>query len=498
MTTSALLYRRQFIGGPDCSRMPADWKIEQFSQSWYIGAHPDLIVTKVIFDRKCLICLGHIVDSENPNNDNEGVLRRLLEMATSYADLERLLVPCGGRWLIFCRLFGEERIYPDAGGTRSAFFVSHDASEGLWVASQPGLMCDVLGIKPMEEMVHEFTNATRGDSWPGEITPYPGVRQLLPNHYLDMGLHEPSRFWPSRRPNSLEVDDAANAIFRILNGLIRGIVRRGQTAIPLTGGHDSRVVFSAVAELRKAVVFFLIKDFNTRFHDIVLPKRIARAFGLEAKMIDAEPCTASFWRMQRKNVSDMLWEPGEIKMYTIGQHFPEWFIVTGGVAEVGRCFYYKDGTIPEPITPDFLAKVSGYSGNAIAIKSFTEWLASVPPQQFVNTLDLFYIEHRVGNWLSMASSAFDGVCEVIPAFNCRKYYETVLGVDVAFRCKPYELFRRVCEIGAPHSSEIPFNESMLDSVVDWIAKWVPWRIKARYRSWRGHRAGVEVNESHHR
>lgn len=470
--------------------------MSEFGQSWYIGTHPDLAVTNVIEKEKQLICLGPIVDTENPDQDNEMVLKRLVNAACTFEELEKLLSPCGGRWLIFSRLRGEQRIYPDAGGTRSVFYTAHDNPQGgLWVASQPGLMSDLLGINPMEEVVREFTNANHDNSWPGEVTPYPGVRQLLPNHYLDMSVHRSRRFWPTSQPDPLEVNKAAAGIHQILNGLIRGVVRRGQTAIPLTGGHDSRAVFAAAGELREAVTFFLIKDLNTRYHDILLPKRVARTFSTAMRVINAKPCPPSFWTSLRRNVADMLWEPGEIKMFTFGWNFPDWFVVTGSVAETGQCFYYKDGTISEPITPQFLAKVSGYSGNAIAIQAFISWLADMPSQSFVNPLDLFYIEHRGGNWLSMANNCFDMVCEVVPAYNCRKYFETVLGVDVAFRRKPYELFRLVCEAGAPHSSDIPFNVSTLDSVSDWFKSWVPWRVQLRYQSWRRQRAGFEYSDS---
>lgn len=491
MSSSSLLYRRQFIAGPDCSRMPEGWKVEGFGQGWYIGAHPDLVVTKVTFETKEIVCLGHIFDSENPDHDNEMVLRHILQTANSFAEFERLLVPCGGRWLLFCRFLGEKRIYPDPGGTKSAFYTAHGDTPDLWVASQPGLLSDVLGIKALEEMVRAFIKANHGNSWPGEVTPYPGVRQLLPNHYLGITLQQARRFWPTRQIERLHIDDAVAGIYKTLNGLVEAIVRRGPTAIPLTGGHDSRALFAAAGAMRQAVTFFLIKNPNTRYHDIVVPKRVARAFSSGMRVITAEQGPPCFWTSYARNVAHMLWEPGAINFYTFGQHFSERFVVTGGVAETGRCFYYKDGNIPELVTPQYLAKVSEYSGNPIAIRSFASWLATVPSEQFVEVLDLFYIEHRVGNWLGMLHNGFDMVCEVIPAYNSRRYFEMVLGVDVVFRRKPYELFRRVCDVGAPSSSQIPFNESKLDSVARWFGKWVPWRVQTAYSSWIMKRAGFD-------
>jgi hypothetical protein len=186
----------------------------------------------------------------------------------------------------------------------------------------------------------------------------------------------------------------------------------------------------------------------------------------------------------------MLWDPGEIKLATFHRHFAQSFVLTGGVAELCRCFYYEDGIDRAPHTAEQLAALTGYEGNEIAIAAFGAWLADAAAVEGIATLDLLYWEHRVGNWLAMMGNALDTACEAIPMFNCRKLIDAGLSLSVAHRQRPYELFRAVCELGAPGSLRIPFNQSRTDVVLGQLSRLVPWRVRAGWRNWRMRRAGL--------
>src|SRR5215467_12672235 len=118
---ASLLYNRQFIAGPRPFSPIQSWRSEKFSSHLYVNCHPNLTITRASTDDKEILCLGHILDSYKPALHNSDILRNILSLAETFADFEKSTWPLGGRWLIFIRIGNQVRLYPDAGGLRSAF-----------------------------------------------------------------------------------------------------------------------------------------------------------------------------------------------------------------------------------------------------------------------------------------------------------------------------------------------------------------------------------------
>ncbi len=490
-----LLYGRQFLAGPRPLEVPEHWKVFRFGTCWYVHCHPVLRITRMISKSKELLCLGHIFDPECPQSSDEDVLKRLASAGTDFGNIERAASRLAGRWLLFVRLDKETRLYPDAGGTRTVFYTSGETSDELWVGSQPGLLADALPIKVDQLLVSEFKSQPYANSWPGAVTPYVGVRQLLPNHFLHLHTGQVERFWPTQQLASCKLKDAAPLMVEIIEGIIKAATCRGSVALPLTAGYDSRVLFACAGTVRRDLNIFTIYDPTTSYSDVVTPQKLGSLYGVQVRQIRAEPCDESFWSIYRRNVSGMFRDPGSKWLYTFGKNFAQSIVLTGGMGEVARCFYYRDGTHPSLVSPEILARLSHFDGNSIAIRSFAEWLGDVPPDKGVSILDLFYWEHRVGNWLGMSGNAFDAVCEVVPGYNCRRLLEIALGVGTEHRKHPYLLFREICNLVAPQVLDIPFNSNWMDTILG-ISGLVPWRLKDYYYKIRLRKAGLHYFDTY--
>lgn len=89
----------------------------------------------------------------------------------------------------------------------------------------------------------------------------------------------------------------------------------------------------------------------------------------------------------------------------------------------------------------------GMGENAFAIKHFNKWLEGareVDDKYGYNLLEVFYWEQRMGSWQAGSQAEMDFVQEAFAPYNCRELLETLLAVDVTYRCAPrYELFRRI-------------------------------------------------------
>lgn len=418
-----------------------------------IRHHPRLALNRAESGARELLLLGHAIDPMQPEHGSQDLVRRLVDGGTSFAQLESMLADLGGRWLLLARIGGASRLYPDAGGTKSVFY----ASDGR-VASQPGHFgCPV---------DHSLSQYPRAGAWPLGHTPFAGVHQLLPNHYLDLQQFRSVRFGPRRvEPTSIEA--ASTEIGLILRGTIAAVLKRGSVALPLTGGFDSRTLLSAAHEHLAQIQLFSILDRQTDRHDYVLPKSLARRAGRPLRFVapsdieDVGPNTCGLYQ-----------DPNSSR---IGAFAQADFVLLGHLSEILRCFYWKDGEAPA-VNADSLSRLAGFGGELSEI--FEGWLKGVPAGSAGEILDLFYWECRVGNWSSVCCTALDGYCEVISPYNCRRLIELGLGLDHAYRCQPYELHRRLCR---PEYGTLPFNTTRLESIEALLPRWVPWRLRLRLR-----------------
>ena len=469
-----LIHSRQFLCGPRAVQAISLGGRESF-RGLEIDFHLDLVATKRQFDGCEILCLGHILDPHAPQLTNAEILVRLVQGASSFEAVEEATSRLGGRWLLFVGIGDECRLYPDAAGTKSAFYTVRP--DGVWIASQPGLLVTALPIRDNNDMRTSFGvglhNAT---SWPCAATPFDGVRQLLPNQFLDLCTGQVRRLWPRAPIPRLDLDTAATVVAELLRGSIAAVLARGSVAMPLTGGFDSRTLFACAGDMRERIRFFTVAGYNSAHYDRSVPRQLGRKFGVDVGVVRPKPYPEGFWELLQGNTARMWWDPADYMVYTFCAANTQ-FILFGLLAEIARCFYYPDGRHPTNLTPRMLADVARFGEHPIAEAAFAEWLSSVPADSDVATLDLFYWEHRAGNWVAMTCTTYDAVADIIAPYNCRLLLEAALGVDTVHRASPHAFHQRVCAISEPGTLSIPFNFSRVDQLQALAARFVPWRLR---------------------
>lgn len=489
---TVMLFRRQFMAGPRILAPCRAWPVMSLSPSMQLAYHPELQVARVDKDGRSLVCLGHILDPHSPNLENRQVLERLVADSETFADLERAFATLGGRWVLLGSIQGQQRVYHDAGGLKSVFFYADPASHELWLCSQPSLLEEGLGLRPDAQRVNQFWATKFQSSWVCELTPYLHVRQLLPNHFLDIARRVSQRFWPSGPVAPQTLDGAAEKMAHIIHGLIAAVAKRGPVALPLTGGYESRVSFSCAGELRKTLPLYVVDTPNTLFYDRVLSKRVAKSFGLPLASFPGVPFDERSWRTILKNTAEMWWEQGVNHLSILERYVPNHYLLIGAMGTVARAWYYQDGKLPECIDARLLATAIGFEGNELVTATLADWLATVPTNTNVSAFDLLFWEYRQGNWASMTYTAIDGAgCDTSAPFNSRELMEIALGVSAEYRKPPHVLLRRICVLtGGEQAVAVPINQYWLERVIKRIVAPIPYRLKDWYFKRRMKRSGV--------
>lgn len=474
----AMLYRRQFLASTDDCRIPLGWYLASRILNLAVHAHPDLATTCATNPEVDIVCLGTILDPRNPERSNQSIVDEVSN-THSYDELERVMLGLGGRWVLIARIREDLRVYPDAAGTKSIFYTTRRSDGAIQIGSQPQLIGEACGIARDASFDGLFRQHPHQNSWPGQLTPFPGIQQLLPNHFLDVRTGHVSRFWPRQAVNRVSLEDGAQTIAELLSGTIGAVCHRGPAALPLTGGYDSRLLFACSKLWRSHVPTFVVSAPNTPFHDISVPRQLARKFNVPFRVMRSRSYTKQFEALVKRNVADMVWDPGMRLIYTFADFEEGTRILFGQIAEVGRCFYYKDGSHPDRLSAAELASTAGYAGNPIAIEQITNWKEALAFDHGIDLLDQYYWEHRLGNWGGMLLTAFDTVVDVVQVYNCRELLTAALGVDVEHRRSPHRLARRVCEITEPDVLRIGFNQDWRDDLADSVKRLMPWR----WQSW---------------
>jgi hypothetical protein len=264
-------------------------------------------------------------------------------------------------------------------------------------------------------------------------------------------------------------DDADAALERIRARLKGALEQSAELAaraggplwLGLTGGRDSRVILATAVDAGIDVVTYTFIRAETSPADRELPPRLAAAVGqrhvaIELGDVDHDR-EAAFDRHTargyvggpRTQFSRGGWEARE----------PGTIALEGGCFEIGRAYYYDRLPRRRPATPSAMADTvlaAFPTGDAAGVLAWAEWVADDRDDD-LDWRDRFYLEQRLGGWLSAGLQGFDLTgLTMLHLANERGVMTDLLGFSTAERRASLHEERLVARM-APPLAAIPYG-----------------------------------------
>ena len=442
-----LLYRSQFILGPNFGVNLDTWKKLKINSSMFLTVHPDLVSYQLIHGDKSLTLLGSILDPDKPKATDSDIIDDLFFKLINSENPFDFTFKLGGRWVLIFDNGQEQILWHDAAGLRQVFYSNRKYSQDVWCSSQPKMIANLLNLELDREAV-DFVESgeireNREYWWPGDASPYKEIKRLLPNHYLDLGTGVCHRYWPDNHLRSLEFNDAVELIMRHMTGLIKSASNRFDVVISLTAGWDSRLVLAASKEISHRISYMTVKQLGMAEDDadIRIPSNLLLKLGLKHDILRGRAeINNEFKRILEMSLTFAhdFWAPD---VEAIFEYYAQRkVVIVGSVSEVVRC---KSKSVDRlDVTPEMLSSITGMGRNPFAIKSFQGWLDGVGEIYNLDILRLFHWEQRVGSWLSMCQAEFSMAWQdIFTPYNCRNLLINMLSVDEKYRRPPeYRLY----------------------------------------------------------
>jgi len=468
---SRLLFARQFVLGPSHVEWLPGWQRLAVTSALYLTVHPDLPVLKVEAEGRSVTLLGYILDPVNPAAGDREIVGRLLGTVSSggnWATFIAATADLGGRWILIVDDGRRVRLMTDPCGYRQVVFTPEGHGYGVWCASQPGLLAEVLGLEPSPEAM-EFIQLYREAGpewlgaeywWPGDTTPYDEIRHLLPNHYLDLGRGEATRFWPDRELPPLDLEEVVERNTRLLGGMIRSASARFELALAITGGKDTRLVLAASRPIADRLFYFTLRwgELTEASIDIAIPRRLLRRLGLTHHVIPcAEAMEPWFKRVYMRNVStahELYGTMAQALFYEYPRH--RVCMKGNGIHVIGVYEEFRKEVQSGVVDVETLLRMAKIPDHPFARRALSRWKAG--PRNNADVLSLFYWENREGKWQAMSQLEWDLVQETLVPYNCRSFLVNGLALDVRFQGGPlYLIHRRLTSFFWPDVLKEPIN-----------------------------------------
>jgi hypothetical protein len=464
-----LLFRRQFVIGSRFVEQFPLWRKYQIADKYFLTAHPDLSVCSATFQKFKATLIGFMIDWTNENAGDADILSNVLNGINRIEDVFERCNSIGGRWVLVVSDDNRTILFSDTCGLRQVFYTSEKHSE-RWIASQPNLIAELLGIKQYSAEAEEFISSFYFVNspeywWPGESSPYENIKHLLPNYFLEVDTADASRFWPIKAKQVISLDEGIQKAARILKGLLAAANNRFDLALPLTAGQDSRLLLASCKDVIADIYVYTQKYYFMRDNDrdVVVPQRLMNKLGFKHNIINCpSEMDNDFKEIYKRSISTAhdVWG---VKVQGLLAEYPqEKICLKGNCNEIARCEYHRYGYPRKHIDAKFIASLTyGLSDNQFAIEYYDKWLrdlGDIEGQYGYRVLDLFYWEHKMGCWQAMQQQEWDIAQEEFTPFNCRELLDVMLGVDEKFRRPPkYVFFMRLIKYIWPEVLVEPIN-----------------------------------------
>ena len=430
-----LVFRRQFLLGPDTFSPTSHWKNLSLGQDLFLSVHPDLDVVTCSTPEGSVTLLGFVIDPFNPSSTSEEIIQILAQQAANLSDL---LVRCeslSGRWVLIYQYQKEIYVFTDPCGFRQVFYCTND--RGSWCGSQPEILKAAVGLdrEDDDELLAFMVDpafAREESAWVGNRTPYRGCYHLLPNHYLKLNSNKQIRFFPVEKPEQKSLVEIVEIATNILRGSFAAMAKRWDLMLPVTSGWDSRVLLAASRSFSSQIEYYIdMKGTISENHpDVWVPSRIAKKMGINFVVKNSKDDLPG-WFVGRLagNVTGARVIPKTRMIYANFLAKETRVNISGNGSEICRtdCETYNYLN-PHQTTIDDLVRCLSQPGGQFVKNEVEKWQADFLASGIkdYNILDMLYWEQRLGNWGAQYPAEQDIAIEEFSPFNCRLLIMTLL------------------------------------------------------------------------
>jgi len=384
--------------------------------------------------------------------------------------LERMIEALAGRYTVLISLKGRERVYPDPA---CALGPVYHAEAGR-VAASTTLALD----RPIQDTpeVPAERLASGASRLLFGLTRDAEVRRMRPNHYLDLAQMTERRHWP-RDDTPLVAEDTrqpelTDAIAAKLGQNMRALIGRFPTALPITGGSDSRLLLAGARDVLDRVDRFYIYQTNwANAHDCVLAQALAERLSLPlqviarkaprvARALEAEALDRVCAQRVLRNGDER--DTSDPRSFRAMELVPaEALILRGNVAEMTRALRWHPRVFDDPHDTAFaLAKLEVRPETAGALypmwqQRFLAWKAALPRHALPRIYDFLHCELWLPHTNSVVYMA-DTRHVMINPFNDRALIHMTLQISPKMR-RNRRVIRRIMRRVLPEAKDIQFT-----------------------------------------
>jgi hypothetical protein len=306
-------------------------------------------------------------------------------------------------------------------------WLSLDATALLGVYYYSGGLQDVICSSSIA-LIAEFTGQAIEDwplSWSHHMNwdPLPRARIVnLRKLYCDQTLNLEARS-VAQRPRKLDAEVTEEEAGRRLADhyrrfMVQIATYNSRILLPLTAGRDSRTLMSAlVAAGTKFEAFTWVFNAGS-MRDATIAKRLCRKYGVTHHSISARGANVEALAAYRIHTAGCVVD-ADSQHLVPGNYYRLFgrrdLILWGGVFEMGRRFYagtfHIQGGAHERVnlTVERIAESLGEGASMRVMASLREWhrYRTSNPIAGMDLCDSFYLDQRIGGWLSSCSQGED-------------------------------------------------------------------------------------------
>ena len=371
------------------------------------------------------------------SGENDNIAEKIVRRCKNIRDVIEYEKNLGGKYILLYKQGEKCYIQGDATCSIPVFY----AIEGSLVCSSNAQY--IVNIKKFcvdDEYTKIRSCGDISQAMPYDITPYRQIKQLLPNHYLDIGKQASVRFVNSaHKQKEITVEQATQMVCPMIERLLALYMRHYKIYCPITSGRDSRVVLSFLLGSNATFSCYTIKhpEHTDETQDITVPIELCKKIGMKHQLVEDATIPEAL-----KKEMDILLGEGCYSLRTlriartVKEHFGDGAIINGDIiGQIGKCSLHRD--IPSCFaTPAyFRCKLHNYSNGAK--KQLKLWLDEIKQSgEQIKTFDLFSVENRMGRWAAQTYLIYNVIGQVsLNIFNSRSIIYVWTAVNRKLRKK---------------------------------------------------------------